>query len=104
MSDDEFDEAFAAQLMGTHVLVGITHFNLAGDFESREQFHGRVVRASRGEGVTLVDGNGGEHWLPPHRDSYVPADPGEYRLRSTGEVVTDPDYLCTWDVYPPERH
>ena len=103
MSDD-FDESFAAQLIGAYVLVGITHYNLAGAVESREQFHGRVVKASPAEGVTVVDGDGQEHWLPPHRDSYVPADPGEYHLRSSGEVVRDPDYVSTWDVYPPERH
>lgn len=102
MSDD-FDEAFAAQLIGAHVLVGITHYDLAGNVERVEQFHGRVVKAAPGEGVTIVDGGGQERWLPPHRDSYEPADPGEYRLRSTGEVVRDPDYLSTWDVYPPRR-
>ncbi|MBN7463153.1 hypothetical protein I3U64_23750, partial [Mycobacteroides abscessus subsp. abscessus] len=36
--------------------------------------------------------------LPPAPESFSPAAPGEYRLRSTGEVITDPDYLATWTV------
>ena len=104
MSDDDFDEAFAAQLVGAYLLVGLTHYTLGGEVERHEQFHGRVARASSKDGVILVDSDGEEHWLPPNRDSYVPADPGEYRLRSSGEVVSDPDYVCTWDVYPPQQH
>jgi len=39
--------------------------------------------------------------LPPEPEAYEPAPPGEYRLRSTGEVVVDPDYLTTWTVGSP---
>jgi hypothetical protein len=68
--------------VGAHLLVGLTHHTLGGEVERHEQFHGRVARASSKDGVILVDSAGEEHWLPPTRDSYVPADPGEYRLRS----------------------
>jgi len=67
-------------------------------------FHGRVARASTAEGVILQTASGEEIWLPPDFDSYHPADPGEYRLRSTGEVVVNPDYTATWTVWPPDRH
>jgi hypothetical protein len=102
--EDEFDDQFAAQLLGAYVLVGITNFNHSGEVQDQRQFHGRVIRASPKDGVVVVDNAGEEHWLPPHRNSYIPADPGEYRLRSTGETVVDPDYLSTWRVYPPDRH
>ena len=36
--------------------------------------------------------------LPPDLSSTRIAPPGEYRLRSTGEVVVDPDYLTTWNI------
>ena len=98
----EDDEDFAAELLGTYVLVGVTEVDHAGRVLAQRQFHGRVVRASAKEGVILVDREGREHWIPLHRDAYEPAEPGEYRLRSTGEVVVDPTWLTTWTVYPPD--
>lgn len=101
---DEFDDQFAAELLGAHVLAGVTNVDHSGQVHGQRQFHGRVVRASGKDGVTIVDAEGQEHWLPPHRPSYVPAEPGDYRLRSTGEVVVDPDYVTTWTVHPPAEH
>lgn len=87
-----------------HVLAGITKVDHAGNVVEQRQFHGRVARASTAEGVILQTASGEEIWLPPDFDSYHPADPGEYRLRSTGEVVVNPDYTATWTVWPPDRH
>jgi hypothetical protein len=98
------DEEFAAELLGTHVLVGVTHVDHGGKVVSHEQFHGTVLRASAGEGVVIVDAAGEEHWLPLDREAFRLADPGTYRLRSTGEVVVDPEWLSTWTVYPPDEH
>jgi hypothetical protein len=70
----------------------------------QRQFHGTVVRASVRDGVIVLDPDGREHWVPLCRDAFRPADPGEYRLRSTGEVVKDVAWLSTWTVHPPDRH
>lgn len=40
-------------------------------------------------------------WLPPDVGPFQDAKPGEYKLRSTGEVVVDPDLLATWTVNNP---
>ena len=53
------------------------------------------------EGVSLrLEGNRHGEWktLPPHLANFGCASPGEYRLRQTGEVVTNPDYTATWTV------
>lgn len=101
---DEYEESFAAELVGTHVLAGVTEMDHAGRVVRQRQFHGTVVRASAREGVILVDREGREHSLPLDRQAYEPAEPGEYRLRSTGEVVVDPTWLTTWTVQPREGH
>lgn len=98
------DEDFAAELIGTHLLVGITHVDHRGNCVRLEQFHGRVIRANLEEGVVLVDSAGAEHWIPLDREAFRPADPGTYRLRSTGEVIVDPAWLSTWTVHPPDQH
>jgi hypothetical protein len=101
---DQSDELFAAELLGTDVLVGVTLVDHAGRVTERRQFHGKVVRASVQDGVTLIDADGDEHWLPLNREAYEPAEPGEYELRSTGQVVVDPTWLTKWIVSPPPRH
>jgi hypothetical protein len=101
---DQSDDLFAAELLGTDVLAGVTVVDHAGRVTERRQFHARVVGASVEDGVTLVDAEGEEHWLPLERDAYEPAEPGEYELRSTGEVVVDPTWLTKWIVNPPKRH
>ncbi|KAA9157164.1 hypothetical protein FPZ12_025590 [Amycolatopsis acidicola] len=39
--------------------------------------------------------------LPAEPDAYDHARPGEYRLRTTGEVVVDPDFTSVWTVRAP---
>jgi hypothetical protein len=86
------------------VLVGMSWPARGDQPERHEQFFGVVVEAVRGKGI-LLDLSGArageQHWLPPATSSLVPAEPGIYRLRSTGEEITDPDYVSTWTVQPP---
>jgi len=101
---DRSDDQFAAALLGTDVLVGVTMVDHAGRVKELRQFHAQVVHASVENGVTLVDTEGGEHWLPLDPEAYEPAEPGEYKLRSTGQVVVDPTWVTKWIVSPPKRH
>lgn len=45
---------------------------------------------------------GSAYWLPPDVRPFTVAARGEYRLRSTGEVVVDPDLTATWVVTKPQ--
>lgn len=101
---DRSDEKFAAELLGTDVLAGVTMVDYAGNVKERHQFHGQVIQASAEDGVTVRDADGDEHWLPFDPAAYEPAEPGEYELRSTGQVVVDPTWLTKWIVKPPKRH
>jgi hypothetical protein len=96
-----FDHALAAELIGKHVLVGITYVNRAGEVQNQLQFHGTVIKANYQDGIVLsLAGlrDGETYRLPPDTRAYSLAMPGEYRLRSTGEVVVDPDYTSSWTI------
>jgi hypothetical protein len=82
-----------SQYLGKRLLVGITYENEQGEAIRQEQFHGLIVEAGEGEIVIKRNDTGERKSLPPQ---LTPARPGEYRLRSTGEVVVDPDYLAKW--------
>ena len=100
----EWDPAQAEKLLGSTVLVGVTYDEPTG--QRQEQFYGTVMTADPDEGITLrLEGSrsGEVYTLPPDLGALFQAPPGEYRLRGTGEVVTDPDYTTTWISTPP-RH
>src|SRR4051794_18390118 len=84
------DDANAAGLIGKHVIVGLTHFNADGSVRNKVQMHGRITAVDAL--VTMrLHGSDEEFTLPYDFESFEPAEPGEYRLRSTGEVVVNPD-------------
>lgn len=96
-----FDHELAAELIGKHVLIGLTYELADGDVESQHQLHGLVVRCDEST-IAIEPWGGGELFtLPPDLRSFQRAPAGEYRLRSTGEVVVDPDYLASWTVTRP---
>jgi len=100
-SDSEFDESLARSFVGRYVLVGVTFEDSTGQFQRQEQFHGIVLSADARAGIALgLRGtrNGETQWLPPATRPFEAAAKGSYTLRSTGEVVVDPDFTCEWLV------
>jgi len=100
-----WDQEDADWIVGKTVLVGLTY--LAPDGEtvtSHVQYHGRIISADRENGIAIERGGvwaGKTMTLPPMTQVFHPADRGEYRLRSTGEVVKDPDIVATWSITAP---
>jgi hypothetical protein len=45
--------------------------------------------------------SGEPYTLPPDMRSIFVAEPGEYRLRASGEVVTNPDFTVMFSIYRP---
>jgi hypothetical protein len=90
-------------LLGSHLLVGLTYLRPDGGIARRFEFHGTVERV--GEGVVEVRraDNGEIFTLPAGSEAYEPAPPGEYRLKTTGEVVVDPDFTCVMTVFPAQN-
>jgi len=88
--------------LGKRLLVGITYKKHDGTLIEQKQLHGTIVRINDNEGIVLrLHGSDEEFRLPPHFESLEPAVSREYRLRSTGELVIDPDFVATWTVTKP---
>jgi hypothetical protein len=82
------------------VLVGITYLGHDGTPLREEAFLGRIVRSSARGGLVVRRADGSELEMPPQVEK---AEPGEYRLDATGEVIVDPYYLASWSVKAPAR-
>ena len=89
---ETFDE-----LLGKTILVGLTYFSADNKFVEQKQLWGKVIRADD-ENIEVKKSDNDIFDLPPDMSAISMAAPGEYRLRSTGEIVTDPDYLATYYV------
>jgi hypothetical protein len=97
-----WDASLAKTLPGQMVLVGLAYFDSDAEepFEQQQLF-GRVVSADERRGILLsLEGQrtGEQFNLPPDTRSFQKAGPGEYRLRSTGEVVVNPDFTVTLSI------
>ena len=97
-----WDQDEADWLVGKYTLVGVTY--LAPDGEtvtSQAQYHGKIVSADSKSGFKIeCEGEwaGKTLGLPPLLGAFQLASPGEYKLRSTGETVKDPEVLATWSI------
>jgi len=100
-SRPQFDAVRATSMVGKSVLIGLTYQDEQGRTLEHKQLHGRIVSVNERDGFRInLDGlsNGQSYRLPPDLRPFRDAAPGEYRLRSTGEVVVDPDLVCNWTV------
>ncbi len=97
------DQELADSHIGKHLLIGMTYLDHEDNLIEQKQFHGIIVRINKHEGIVvrLHDSNE-EYKLPPDLNPLQEAPKGEYRLRSTGEIVVDPDLLTTWTLTKPK--
>jgi hypothetical protein len=92
----------AAFIRGKDVLLGLTYLNADGSLNWREQLYGTIEVANNTRGIgILLPGRPGLFTLPPDLRSIQPAAPGTYRLKTTGEVIEDPTFVCTWTITAP---
>ena len=84
------------ELVGKVLLVGITYYTHENELVAQKQFYGTVTEANQSI-IKIKQKDGTEIALPPDLSSTKRARPGEYKLRSTGEVVVNPDFFATWN-------
>jgi hypothetical protein len=104
MSESDEDSVFNAKranlLVGKSVLIGLTYIDANGDVEKQSQMFGHIA-SFEPDIVTIKLTSGDDFTLPPALEAFEEAEPGEYRLRSTGEVIVNPDLISTWTVNAP---
>jgi hypothetical protein len=106
--DDErpsWDDELAARIIGKTLLIGITYCHPDGSVREQKQLHGIAVEADPNRGVSIAcqgENIGRRYTVPPDFRSLQPAEPGEYRLKSTGEIIKDPDYTSSWTITRPK--
>jgi hypothetical protein len=96
-------EVFGDDYIGKSLLLCINHLGAGGELRRQEQVVGTIMWVDYEDGVVVSCEPGGRQVMLSGDLSWIEkAPPAEYRLRSTGEVVTDPDYLTKVTIRQPD--
>ena len=98
----QWDQDVAEAAIGKKILVGVTYLSSHGETVLRQvQYYGTIIKTDETYGV-VIECEGAEagetRTLPPDMTVFTRGRPGEYRLRSTAEVVADPDFVASWTI------
>ena len=85
-----------SDLIGKTILIGAQWGDSERDEEVRvRQMFGTIENVDD-DGIHVRLRDGELFTLPPYLNALQPAEPGEYTLSTTLEIVNDPDYLVVW--------
>jgi hypothetical protein len=83
-------------IIGKYILVGITYLDKEGNIIKMVQFDGDILEANENSSIIIKKRNSEELFeLPPDLSFIKIADPGDYKLKSTGEIIINPDLITT---------
>jgi hypothetical protein len=96
-----WSDEIAQIILGKYAIVNVTYMDSDWQtIKSRAQYHGLIVEASPKTGI-VIECQGlwaGETMTLPPILCFLPAEPGVYRLESTGEEIEDPDLTSEWSL------
>jgi hypothetical protein len=98
----DWSEEIAQIIRDRYVVVNISYLEPDWRTEkSRAQYHGRIIEATPSAGIVVACEGiwaGQTMRLPPILANFLPAEPGVYRLETTGEEVDEPDLISAWSL------
>ncbi len=94
-----FDQQVADSFVGKKLLIEVTILDHEGNFLELRQSYGKITGASERMGFELEQLAGTEYLISlPDWRKFKPAGSGEYKIRSTGEVLTGVDLVYAFTV------
>lgn len=81
------------------LLIGITILNSSDELIAQIQVFGPIIEVNSNGIIILRNQTQSKFSIPADFENISLANPGEYKLRSTGEIVIDPDFISSWTVH-----
>jgi hypothetical protein len=70
----------------------------------KKQFWGIITAISTKRGIEVTNPKANiTFYLPPDLACLYPAQKGKYTLKSSGEIIEDPDFYTTWTSTKPPQ-
>jgi hypothetical protein len=96
-------EVFGDEYIGRTLLLCLNYLETDCKPRRQEQVVGTIMVVDFDEGIVVSCEPEGRMFVLPGDPSRIErAPPAEYRLRSTGQVVTKPDYIATFTTTQPD--
>ncbi len=103
MEKPQLNESKANEYIGKTILLCMNYLDHNEKLIERKQWFGVIETFSNKEGIRIRLSNSDyTYCLPPHPGGLQKAEPGIYRLKSTGEEIENPDYIAIWDKIAPK--
>ena len=84
-------------------MISLTYLDSAGAVRDKEQRHGIITRINEAIIAVNLQDTGDEFTLPRDLSALKVAAAGEYRLKPSGQIVVNPDYLTVWTIMEPDE-
>lgn len=91
-------EEFKEQLKEKVFLIGLTFVNKKGELVEQFQTHGKIIELTDDGIFKIKRQDNSVFQMPYDRETIKVAEKGEYRERSTGIVIKNPDYIMSWEI------
>ncbi|MRM85857.1 hypothetical protein D1Z98_06975 [Riemerella anatipestifer] len=91
-------EEFKENLKNKTFLIGITFVDENGDIIDEYQTSGKVLELTDNGILKLKRENENFFQIPYDNDSIFAAQKGEYKEKSSGKIIVDPDFITQWTV------
>jgi len=94
MAQDEYQD----DITGCTCIVSLVFIDDKEMLIDEYHTYGIVEEITEGDILRIRRADGTMFQLPYDDDTIEEAKPGEYKNKTTGEVVEDPDYIIVWDI------
>ena len=85
-------------LKGKTFLIGLTFIDADGQVIEKYQTHGTALKLTVDGFFKIKREDKSIFTIPYARDTIKAAKEGEYREKTTGEIIKNPDLIMTWEI------
>jgi len=85
-------------LKGKLLLIGLSFVDKKGDLVEQYQTHGTIIELTDNGLLKIKRNDNTIFQMPYDKETISQPDKGEYRERSTGLIIKDPDYIMSWEI------
>jgi len=90
-------------LKGKVFVIGLTFVDKNGQLIERYQTHGTVVGLTNNGILKLMREDNSIFQMPYDKETIEKAKSGDYKAKSTGQIIRNPDYIATWEITIPDH-
>jgi len=90
-------------LKGKVFVIGLSFVDKDGQLIEQYQTHGTVIGLTSNGLLKILREDNSIFQMPFDKEIIEKAKKGEYREKTTGQIIQDPDFMATWEITIPDN-